>query len=290
MLPNFLVIGAAKAGTTSLHWYLAEHPEVFMTPVKDPSFFAYGVDERGRLLWGDPQRHVFPIRSLSEYEGLFGDTRNARAVGEASTMYLECPQAAGRIQTLLPTVRILCSLRHPVDRAYSDYLMHLRRRGLRFDPARELTATAEWAQPESRWMQIGMYYQQLKRYYEAFPRDRIQVVLFEDLRQNPREFVTQVYRFLEVDPSFYPDFETPHAPGGIPVSSTLEALFLRGARSSVKTWVPKRAVNWLRRLRARTMRQAPRMPGRLRRELTERLRDDITATSELIGRSLQHWL
>ncbi|MGN6391567.1 MAG: sulfotransferase family protein [Gemmatimonadales bacterium] len=290
MLPNFLVIGAAKAGTTSLHWYLAEHPDVFMTPVKDPSFFAYGVDERGQLLWGDPQRHVFPIRSLREYEGLFAETRNATAVGEASTMYLECPQAAGRIQALLPAVRILCSLRHPVDRAYSDYLMHLRRRGLRFDPARELTATAEWAQPESRWMQIGMYYQQLKRYYDAFPRDRIQVVLFEDLRQNPREFVTQVYRFLDVDPSFDPDFETPHAPGGIPVSSTLEALFLRGARSSAKTWVPKRAANWLRRLRARTMRQAPRMPGPLRRELTERLRDDITATSALIGRSLQHWL
>jgi len=284
------VIGAAKAGTTSLHWYLAEHPDVFMTPVKDPSFFAYGVDERGQLLWGDPQRHVFPIRSLREYEGLFAETRNATAVGEASTMYLECPQAAGRIQALLPAVRILCSLRHPVDRAYSDYLMHLRRRGLRFDPARELTATAEWAQPESRWMQIGMYYQQLKRYYDAFPRDRIQVVLFEDLRQNPREFVTQVYRFLDVDPSFDPDFETPHAPGGIPVSSTLEALFLRGARSSAKTWVPKRAANWLRRLRARTMRQAPRMPGPLRRELTERLRDDITATSALIGRSLQHWL
>ena len=60
MLPNFIVIGAAKAGTTALHWYLAEHPAVFMTPVKDPAYFAYGVDGEGRLLWGDFKLHKFP--------------------------------------------------------------------------------------------------------------------------------------------------------------------------------------------------------------------------------------
>lgn len=290
MLPNFLVIGAAKAGTTSLHWYLAEHPEVFMTPVKDPSFFAYGVDERGQLLWGDPQRHVFPIRSLSEYEDLFAHTRNASAVGEASTMYLECPQAAGRIQALLPAVRILCSIRHPVDRAYSDYLMHLRRRGLRFDPARELTASAAWAQPESRWMRIGRYHEQLVRYYDAFPRDQIRVVVFDDLRRNPQAFTRDVYQFLGVDSSFLPDFDTPHAAGGIPASPMLEKVFLRAAASSVKTWFPRRAANWFRRLRGRTLRQPPPLPPELRRELMAPLRDETRRTSELIGRSLEHWL
>ena len=71
MLPNFIVIGAAKAGTTSLHWYLAEHPSVFMTPTKDPSYFAYGLDARGQLLWGDPEFHRFPVKTLAEYERLF---------------------------------------------------------------------------------------------------------------------------------------------------------------------------------------------------------------------------
>lgn len=290
MLPNFIVIGAAKAGTTALHWYLAEHPAVFMTPVKDPAYFAYGVDGEGRLLWGDFKLHKFPIRTLSQYEALFADADTAVAIGEASTTYLECPQAAARMRELVPGARILCSLRHPVDRAYSDYLMHLRRRGLRFDAARDLTPTAAWARPDSRWMRIGGYHEQLLRYYDAFPRAQIRILLFDDLRRNPQGFVQEVYQFLGVDPAFVPDFATPHAAGGIPASPMLEAFFMRGARSAVKPWVPKRAANWLRRLRARTMRKAPSLPRELRRELTHPFREDIVQTSALIGRSLEHWL
>ncbi len=290
MLPNFIVIGAAKAGTTSLHWYLAEHPEIFMTKVKDPGYFAYGVDGEGQLLWGEPERHVFPVRTLAEYEALFADAGGAKAVGEASTTYLECPEAPGRMRALLPAVRVLCSIRHPVDRAYSDYIMHLRRRGLPFDPARELTASAAWARPESRWMRIGRYHEQLMRYYEAFPREQIRVLVFDDLRRHPQAFTRDVYRFLGVDDSFVPDFNTPHAAGGIPASPLLEKVFLRAAASSVKTWIPTRTANWFRRLRGRTLRQPPRLPPDLRRELTVPLRDEIQRTSELIGRSLEHWL
>ena len=290
MLPNFLVIGAAKSGTTSLHWYLTEHPAVFMTSVKDPAYFAYGVDADGRLLWGNPDLHIFPIKSLSEYERLFAEAGNAAAVGEASTTYLECPQSAARIRELIPGARILCSLRHPVDRAYSDYLMYLRSRGRRFDPARELTATSVWARPDSHWMRVGRYHEQLSRYYDAFPRDQICVLLFDDLNRDPQRFVRDTYQFLKVDPEFVPDIETPHAAGGIPASLMLEGLFARGTRSVIKPWVPTRAANWLRKLRGRSMRQAPRLPADLKKELTGHFRDDITKTSELIGRSLQHWL
>jgi hypothetical protein len=290
MLPNFIVIGAAKAGTTALHWYLTEHPAVFMTPTKDPSYFAYGVDGAGQLLWGEPEFHGFPVRSWNEYERLFADTGEAVAVGEASTMYLECPQSAARIRARLPAARIICSLRHPVERAYSDYLMYLRRRGRRLDPARDLTATSVWASPDSRWMRIGRYHEQLSRYYEAFPREQVLVVLFDDLRRNPQGFVQDVYRFLNVDPAFVPDFTTPHAAGGMPASVALEGVFLRSARSPVKLWVPKRTANWFRRLRTRTMRQAPPLPADLRKELTGHFREDIAKTAELIGRSLDHWL
>src|ERR687896_1743852 len=116
-LPNFIVIGAAKAGTTALYWYLAEHPAVFMSRVKETNYFAFGLDGEGRPLYGDPEVHRFPVKSLSEYEQLFADVGGATAVGAASPIYLECPQAAGRIPELLPGSRIICSLRHPVDRA-----------------------------------------------------------------------------------------------------------------------------------------------------------------------------
>jgi sulfotransferase family protein len=290
MLPNFIVIGAAKAGTTSLHWYLTEHPNVFVTPAKDPSYFAYGVTPEGRLLWGEPEFHSFPVRSLSEYECQFVEAGDAAAVGEVSTMYLECPQSAARIRDLLPAARIICSIRHPVDRAYSDYVMYLRHRGRRFDPTRDLTVTADWARPDSRWMRIGRYHEQLVRYFDAFPRDQILVGLFDDLKRDPLRFTQDVYRFLDVDPMFEPDFATPHAPGGLPVSPMLERLFVRSGKSAARSWVPKPAANWVRRLRTRTFRPTPPLPKELKKQLTRHFDDDIAKTSQLLGRSLDHWL
>lgn len=291
MLPNFIVIGAAKAGTTALYHYLAEHPEVFMSRVKETNYFAYGLDGQGQLLYGDPELHDFPIKTLREYEELFAGADNAGAIGEASPIYLESPHAAGRIRELIPNARIICSLRHPVDRAYSNYQMYLRRRGLRLDPIRDLTATASWARPDSRHMRIGFYFEQLARYFDAFPRDHIHVILFDDLKRNAAETVQNVYRFLNVDPKFVPDFASPHAIGGMPASRLIEGVLTRRAiMSALKPWIPRRAANWVRRLRSRNLRQAPSLPAELVNELTRPFRDDIAKTSKLIGRDLQHWL
>lgn len=290
-LPNFIVIGAAKAGTTALYWYLAEHPAVFMSPVKETNYFAHNLDASGRLLYGDPDVHRFPIKTQEEYEGLFREVGTATAIGEASPLYLESPQAAARIRALIPGARIVCSIRQPVDRAYSDYLMYLRRRGRQFDPQRELTAKAAWARPDSRWMQVSGYYAQLRRYFDAFPREQIHVFLFDDIKRSALDATQQVYRFLEVDPTVVPDLETPHAPGGVPASPMLEGFLAKSALSAaLRPWVPTRAANWVRRLRARTLRKAPSLPASLRKEVTAHFRDDIQRTSELIGRNLDHWL
>lgn len=290
-LPNFIIIGAAKAGTTALYWYLAEHPDVFMSRVKETFYFAYGLDAAGNLLYGDPEAHRFPVRTLSEYEALFADADGALAIGEASPIYLECPQAAGRIRSLIPDARLICTLRHPVDRAYSDFQMYLRRRGRRLDPARDLTADAAWARPDSRWMAVSRYHEQLVRYFDLFPREQLHVILSGDLKGHPVESVQQLYGFVGVDATFTPDFDTPHNVGGIPVSALLEKVFTSPAiRTALEPWLPDRAANWFRRLRTRAMRKAPALPPDLRAELTSRFRDDILRTSELIGRNLDHWL
>jgi hypothetical protein len=290
-LPNFIVIGTAKGGTTALYWYLAEHPEVFMSPVKETNFFAWNLDDQGRLRYGDPDVHRFPVKTMEEYEGLFADAGAALAIGEASPLYLEAPETAARIRATLPDARIVCTLRHPVDRAYSDYLMYIRRRGRAFDPARDLSPSAPWARPDSRWMQVSRYHRQLARYYEAFPRERIHVLLFDDIRKNAAAATQGVYRFLGVRDDFAPDTETPHAAGGVPASHLLEGLLTRSPISvALKRWVPTGAANWVRRLRGRTLRKAPALPAALRQELTSHFRDDIRGTSALIGRSLEHWL
>lgn len=290
MLPTFIVIGAAKGGTTAMYWYLNEHPEVFMSPVKETNFFAYGLDDQGLPLYGDPELHKFPVRSLEHYERLFAGARGQRAVGEASPIYLECPQSAGRIRDMIPDARIICFLREPVDRAYSDYLMYLRSRGHRLNPSRDLTADAAWAQPGSHWMRISRYHEALERYYDLFPRDRIHVFLFDDLRADPLACVRDVYRSLEVDPGFSPDLATPHNIGGMPSSMALEKILTSAKiKRAVEPLVPKRAADVVRKLRTRNLRKAPPLPASLRAELSRLFRSDIDRTAELIGRDLGAW-
>jgi hypothetical protein len=291
MLPNFVIIGAAKAGTTALYWYLADHPQVFMSPVKETNYFAFGLDDDGNLLYGDPDLHRFPVRSSAAYEELFSGATDALAIGEASPIYLECPQSAARIQEVLPNARIICGLREPVDRAYSDYLMYLRARGRRLDPVRDLTASAAWASPESHWMQISRYHEALSRYFDLFPRDRIHVFLFEDFRADAIGTVRDVYRAVRVDPGFAPDLDTPHNIGGMPSSMTLEKVFTSGAlKKALEPWIPRRAADMARRLRTKNLKKAPALPEALKAELGQHFRDDIAKTSALIGRSLDNWL
>lgn len=291
MLPNFIVIGAAKAGTTALYWYLADHPQVFMTSMKETNFFAYGLDDKGKLLYGDPELHHFPVRSLRQYKLLFEDADNATAIGEASPIYLECPQAASRIARLIPDAKIICGLRDPVDRAYSDYLMYLRNRDRRLEPEADLIPTADWTQPYSHWMQIGLYHSLLSRYYDVFPSEQIHVFLFDDLRKNSREVMQNIYRFLGVDSSFDPDFETPHNVGGVPASMLLERVLTNShVKATLEPLLPRWASDGVRRFRGRTMRKAQSLPPALRQNLVHHFRDDIAKTSDLIGRSLEHWL
>jgi len=291
VLPSFVIIGAAKAGTTALYWYLAEHPQVFMSPMKETNYFAYGLDDDGKPLYGDPDLHRFPVQTSTAYEELFSGAREALAVGEASPIYLECPQSAGRIHETLPAARIICGLREPVDRAYSDYLMYLRARGRRLDPARDLTAASAWARPDSHWMQISKYHEALSRYFHLFPREQIHVFLFDDLRADALRCVRDIYRAVGVFPGFVPDLDTPHNIGGMPANRTLEKVFTSGSvRKALEPWIPRRAADMARRLRTKNLKKAPSLPAGLRAELGRHFRDDIEKTSGLIGRSLDHWL
>ncbi|HYF12119.1 MAG TPA: sulfotransferase [Actinomycetota bacterium] len=289
--PDTIVIGAAKAGTTALYWYLAEHPDVFMSPLKETNYFAFGLDEHGRWLYGDPELHRFRVHSWDAYEELFERAGSARAVGEVSPIYLECPQTAGRIRERLPGARIICGLRDPVDRAYSDFLMYLRTRGRRLDPERDLVASAAWARPDSHWMKISRYHEMLVPYFDAFPAEQIHVYLFDDLRRDPLGTLRDVYAFVGVDTTFVPDLNTPHNVGGVPGNMRLErVLTSHRLRALVDPIVPRRVGDAVRRLRTRNLRRPPSLSPEVRTELLAPFRDDVARTAELIGRDLTHWL
>jgi hypothetical protein len=290
-LPNFIVIGAAKAGTTALYWYLYEHPDVYMSPMKETNYFAYGVDGGGELLYGIPELHRFPVQSRPTYEALFASAGQASAIGEASPIYLECPQAATRISGLVPEARIICGLREPVDRAYSDYVMYLRKRGRRLDPDRDFTVTSDWARPDSHWMRISRYRAALERYFDVFAKENVHVFLFDDFKRDARGVVQQMYEFLDVDGTFVCDMSTPHNVGGQPSSKMLERILMsKSVRKAMEPWIPKAVVDWARRIRTMNLAPVPPLPADLRHDLSKNFRDDILQTSDLIGRSLDHWL
>ena len=181
MLPTFLLIGAMKAGTTSLARYMGAHPEVFMTRPKEPGFF-------------NPSRNW--ERGLDWYQGLFASARPDQVRGEASTSYTMAPHVPGvpdRIAGVVPDVKFVYLIRHPVDRIRSMY-KHLVDRG------EELVPIAQAVRQRPTYLDISRYGFQLDQYLAVFPRERILVVSSDDLRHRRAESLASIFAFLGVDP------------------------------------------------------------------------------------------
>ncbi len=117
-MPNFLIVGAMKCGTTALYYYLEQHPQIFMSPVKEPNFFCF--EGREGLDSGNS------ITDIAAYRGLFRGVSSERAIGEASHCYLYEPRAVERIKHYTPDARLIAILRSPIERAYSHFLHAVR--------------------------------------------------------------------------------------------------------------------------------------------------------------------
>jgi hypothetical protein len=195
--PNFFIVGAAKAGTTSLYRYLAQHPNIYMPKVKEPHWFSRVKNP------GDAGR----ITTEADYLRLFQGWRGEKAVGEASPSYLWESKAPYRIKERLPEAKIIILLRNPVDRAFSHYLMDVRD-CIQQRPFYEAIMTDYGSQPK-RWgishlyVELGEYHEQMLRYLDCFGRERVLTLFFEEVFSGPRatsEAVAQITDFLGVDP------------------------------------------------------------------------------------------
>jgi len=220
-MPNFLLMGAAKAGTTALYQYLKQHPQIYMSPVKEPHFFAYEGRKPNTQGPGDTANDS--IITLKEYLALFESVRNERAIGEASTMYLYLPQACERIRYYLPDARLIAILRHPAERAYSAFI-HLVREGRETLTNFSQALQSEEERIRQNWgplwhlTRCGFYYEQVKRYFDTFPREQIKIYLYDDFKARPTQVVQDIFRFLKVDDSFQPDMSVRVNISGIPKS------------------------------------------------------------------------
>ncbi|MEV6343648.1 sulfotransferase [Actinoplanes sp. NPDC051851] len=202
-LPDFLIAGVPKAGTTALHAALAGHPQLFLSKVKEPKFFLSGGPPPTVGGPGDVQTYQEHVWRRADYETLFADAPAGALRGEATPFYLYDLLAHDRIATLIPDVKMIILLRDPVDRAHSNWT-HLWIAGLEPEAdflaachAEEQRKAAHWA---DFWHYIGMglYGSQLEHLFQRFARDQVLLLRYRDLRDAPAETLDRVCAFLGV--------------------------------------------------------------------------------------------
>lgn len=295
-LPTFLVIGAGKAGTTSMYRYLEQHPEIFMSPVKEPKFFAlegHPLDFKGP---GDERFRIDTTTTLESYRRLFRGRRDERVAGEGSVVYLHHPRAAGAIAQHIPDVKLIALLRQPADRAYSAFL-HRTRDGV--EPFSEFEDALEDEPRRIRegyyftWhdRDQGFYHRNLLRYFERFDRSQIRVYLYDEFDREPLKVLADVFGFLGVDSGFVPDVRVRHNISGRAKHLGLQR-FLTGRhplKRAMKAVVPEQ---WGHRLvsmvQPANLERKPLRPE-LRAELTAGYREDVGKLEALLGRDLSQW-
>src|SRR5512139_2786399 len=203
-LPDFLVIGAPKAGTTALHAALRPHPRLYMSPVKEPKFFLTDGPPPTKGGPGDAQTYRQHVWRRRDYEALFDGAPAGTLCGESTPFYLHDRAAQERIKLTVPDARLVAVLRDPVDRAHSNW-SHMWASGL--EPigdvieacaAEERRVADGWA-AFWRYVDLGRYGSQLRDLYQIFPREQVLVLRYRDLRDRPAATLNRICGFLGVD-------------------------------------------------------------------------------------------
>jgi len=202
-LPDFFVAGAPKAGTTALHAALAQHPELYLSTVKEPKFFLTDGPPPTQGGPGDAKTYREHVWRRPDYEALFDAAPPGTLRGESTPFYLYRQDAQLRIRALVPHARLIIVVRDPVERAHSNWT-HLWSAGL--DPIDDFVSAcaAEHQRVAARWAdfwhykRIGLYGQQLRHLYSIFPREQVLVMRYRDLIDDPPGTLDRICGFLGV--------------------------------------------------------------------------------------------
>ena len=293
--PNFIIIGAMKAATTSLYTYIKQHPDIFMTKVKEPMFFNNFNQNTDFKVLGNKSKKV---NSLLDYFSMFSSVKNESAIGEASPAYIYNENAPHLIKEHLPDVKIIAILRQPTDRAYSNFL-HTKRADREnvnsFEQAIKIEKeriSDNWS-PLYHYIQKGFYSVQLKRYYNLFPKENIKVYLFEDVVKNPKETLKDIFKFLNVDENIEIDVSKKSNVSGTPKG--ILGFILKKMRYynlmpkfAISDYLPTFMINLLFKS---VYKDTEKLDSVLRKELTDKYyREEILKLEKLIDRDLSNWL
>jgi hypothetical protein len=274
MLPNLVIIGAPKAGTTALHRYLSEHPDMFMSEQKELQYFQRD-DWRERLPWYEAQ---FPV--------------DAPVRGEASpiyTLYPFCTGVAERMHSLIPDAKLIYLVRDPVERFVAHFVEHTALRIV----TRPFEDVASDPDPRNQVLAASRYASQLEQYLERFDAEQILVLDQQDLRVRRRETMRQIFTFLDVDPEFWsPTFEVEHNKRkNVSLNRLGRWLYIHNALQPIQ-----RAGGGLPEPVRRAARRAigpsvptPTLTDEMRAVVATSLRNDIERFRSITGQPFESW-
>lgn len=270
MRPDFLVLGAQRAGTTWLDRRLRQHPAIYLPTRRKELHFFDQYYERG-LPW---------------YETFFDEAEPGQRIGEITPKYLFDPDAPGRIATDLPQARMIAILRHPVDRAHSQYALAVRDDG-------ETRSFSDYVAAFPDALERGCYAAQLARYFDRFPRRQILVLLFEEVMAGPEDALRTIAEFLDVDPAGLPATEARR------VNESYRPRFPR-ARATMRrvgAFLRDRDLDWFVNVAKEwgvpemfgNAGRVPPLPPDERADLMGRYEDDVAQLERLLERDFSVW-
>lgn len=296
-MPDFLVIGAARAGTTALHAHLRQHPEIFMPAHKEPNFFAY---EGQTLACKGPGADYInnSVVDLAAYQALFADAHAAEKCGEASPLYLYSETAPARIKHHVPDAKMIVILRNPIEQAYSHFMYATKQcieNEANFTRALglETDRLAQGWQPLFGYSEFPRYGEQLARYLDLFPREQMLIRRYEDYQAAPGDLLRDIFESIGVDPDFTTNTGDKINAGGVPKNQAFQDFLMKSnpLTKAVGVVVPQNTRLKIRDWLAKKNMDAPEaMPAEARQVLIDRLSDDIAKLEQLLDWDLSAWL
>lgn len=293
MLPNFIIAGAAKSGTTSLYYYLDQHPLITFPALKEPKYFSSINKNFPQAGPGDWSIDKYMIKTRENYEKLYKDLNNLY-VGDASPDYLFYANTTTKeIKNFLGDIPIIIILRNPVDRAYSafNYLVRDGRESHDFLTALSLEEERRDNNYDFMWSYIkaGLYSDQVQKFLDTF--SKVKIIILEEFKKDPNLILNEILLFLGIDQPFEFKTATQHNISGLPTNVIIQFLLSRKNifsvffREFVKSTIPR---SFLESLSKKVIKQQS-LKSQDRLALMKLFKDDIAMLEQFIGFTIPSW-
>ena len=284
MKVDFFIVGAPKAGTTSLYKYLNQHQDVVMSSVKEPNYFSNEELESQDLYYASKN-----ITDEKDYHSLFQANGEKKKLGEASVSYLFYPKVSKRIFTYNKDARIIIILRNPVDRAYSHYKMDFRLGFVKRDfEDLVLNNNKEGSLFYQQYIDLGLYHQQVKSYIDEFGSTNVCVMFYEDLKKDRATFVNNIFSFLNLKSDSNINFNLKYNKSKLPSNNFMRYLYsISLVRKTASFLFNERLINFINKNFFRESNQE--IESKVRHKLNQVFLNDIFMLEKLLNKDLSSW-